>query len=147
MADARATSPGEPGVYLVSDPSSRHHYVGMAEGIQGIRGRIGNQGTKDETVKEKFRRAERPGRGMHPRNRNMALEEFGLEKRNFNSTELGAAVVRYIDQVPGMEVRWYNDRRRWGEPHEREVDLCGSRQSRYPNASSQEKVHEHKPPG
>lgn len=52
MADARATSPGAPGVYLVSDPSSRHHYVGMAEGIQGIRGRIGNQWTEDETVKE-----------------------------------------------------------------------------------------------
>lgn len=53
---------------------------------------------------------------MHPRNQDMALEEFGLEKRNFNSTEFGAAVVRCIDQVPGIEVRWVEvPRRRTGK--------------------------------
>ena len=32
MAEAREISPGERGVYLVSDPGGRHLYVGMAEG-------------------------------------------------------------------------------------------------------------------
>ena len=138
MAKARKISPGECGVYLVSDPSGRHLYVGMAEGIQGIRGRIGNQWTEDETVKERFRRGERKDAACTLAI-NMALEELGLEKRNFSSPEFGAAVVRSMDEVPGMEVRWvempkamcreakreairrarprYNDRRRRGEPH------------------------------
>ena len=66
MAEARETSPAERGVYLVSDTGGRHLYVGMAKGIQGVRGRIGSQWTENEAVKEKFRRGERKKRGLHP---------------------------------------------------------------------------------
>ena len=96
MAEARGTSPQGRGVYLISDTDGRHLYVGMAEGIQGVRGRIGNQWTEDEAVKGKFRTL----------TINMVLGELGLEKRDFSSAEFGAAVVRHMDRMPGKEVRW-----------------------------------------
>lgn len=105
MAEARGTSPPGHGVYLISNPDGRHLYVGMAEGTQGIRGRIGNQWTEDDAVKEKFRRGERKGAAC-TLPINMALEELGLEKRDFSSPEFGAAVVRHMEQVPDKEVRW-----------------------------------------
>jgi len=106
LAEARCNDciPREHGVYLFSDRSA-HLFVGPAEGIGGIRSRVGQHAAVGETTKQKFRKGLRQGAACTLAT-NMSCEELGTTRPDWGDPTFGEAVVRHMERVEAMELRW-----------------------------------------
>ena len=106
LAEARTNDsiPREHGVYLFSDRGT-HLFVGPAEGTGGIRSRVGQHAAVKEETKEKFRMGLRRGAACTLAT-GLALEELGMSRPDWGSPTFGEAVVRHMERVEAMELRW-----------------------------------------
>ena len=106
LAEARTKGgiPREHGVYLFSERGA-HLFVGKAEGTGGIRSRVGQHAAAKEETKEKVRWGLRRGAACTLAT-NMACEELGMTRPDWSDPTFGEAVVRHMDRVAVMRLRW-----------------------------------------
>lgn len=106
LAEARTEGgiPREHGVYLFSERDA-HLFVGKAEGAGGIRSRAGQHAAAKEETKEKFRQGLRRDAACTLAT-NMACEELGMTGPDWSDPMFGEAVVRHMDRVAVMQLRW-----------------------------------------
>lgn len=104
VARTDGSIPLEHGVYLFSERDA-HLFVGTSKGTRGIRSRVGQHAAVRKETREKFRNG--LGRGAAGTlATNMAREELGMARPDWSDPVFGEAVVRHMDRVAVMQLRW-----------------------------------------